>query len=487
MKVKLFRKYSLKHRILLLTILVSSILSTIFTFISLSVDYKLGVKKMDQRIRNIEITTLGSLKGALWDLNMKIIQVQLTDLAEVEGITWVQLIDESSATLFEKKSVRNAGKGLSFSSFKKTYPLYFEIDGQRIYGGKLLINYSREHIYKEVIRRALIVFISQAAKTFFVSFLLVLLYEKLITNDLVNISSVLKGLKLSSTKESTLFPKKREGEDEITILQHQIEEMYQRISQINKENADLLTAANNEKRQQEAKAQNAARLASLGEMAAGIAHEINNPLTIVKGNVHAITKKIRSGVDINDESILKTFGKVDTAVERITKIIRNMKKISRDGSQEALSDIVLKDLIFDTLEYYEEKFRKADISFNVSFGNPVTVSVREVELCQVLVNIMNNANDAICDNPNKWINVDIDENESHVFIRITDSGSGIGQDATQKIFNPFYTTKDVGKGTGLGLSISKDAMGQMGGDLLINEDCENTQFVLTLKKSGNIS
>lgn len=482
--MNLFRNYSLKHRILLLTVLVSSVLSTIFTLGSLTVDYRLGVKKMDQRIRNIEITTLGSLKGALWDLNLKIIQVQLNDLAQVEGIRSVQLYDESNNSLFNKQNQFQSNGSFFFKGFEKSYPLHFDVDDQKIYGGKLIIKFSREHIYKDVVRRALITFISQAAKTFFVSFLLVLLYEKLITNDLVKMSRVLKNLNLTSTeKREELFPEKRETSDEISILQNQLEALSQRLAQINKENQDLLEIANAEKLLQESKALNAARLASLGEMAAGIAHEINNPLTIVKGNIHALSKRLRSGAEFDREFYLNSFSKIDLAIERITKIIRNMKKISRDTSQEELNDIELQELVKDTLDYYDEKFRKNDVNFEVEYHSSSKVSVREVELCQVLINILNNANDAVSEVKEKWIKVEILDEGNFAAIKVSDSGKGISAENQEKIFNPFYTTKEVGKGTGLGLSISKDAMGQMDGDLILDDSSSNTSFKLLLKKA----
>lgn len=481
--MNLFHKNSLKHRILILTILVSSILSTIFTLGSLTVDYRLGVKKMDQRIHNLEITTLGSLKGALWDLNMKIINVQLNDLAQIDGVIQVRLYDESHNSLFYGVN-KTYKKSLSiFKEFEKVYPLHFDVDKKKVYGGKLVITFTREHIYRDVIRRALITFISQATKTFVVSFILILLYERLITNDLVKVSNVLKNLNLTSTEEKTLFPQKRKADDEITTLQNQLEAMSRRLANINKENKELLEVANAEKLLQESKALNAARLASLGEMAAGIAHEINNPLTIIKGNIHAMGKRLKSGNEINEEQFIQSFQKVDVAIDRITKIIRNMKKISRDTSEEVLNNIQLEELVKDTLEYYKEKFRKNDVQFQVFYNYDCLVNVREVELCQVLINILNNANDAVSTVPKKWINVHLEDGGDFALIKVSDSGPGVSSENIEKIFNPFYTTKEVGKGTGLGLSISKDAMEQMRGDLSLETDSEVTSFTLKLKKA----
>lgn len=475
------KNYSLKHRVLLLTIIVSTVMSTIFTFASVLVDFRMGVKKMDENINRIELTTLGSLKGALWDLNFKLIKVQLNDLLRLEGIVDIRLMDENNKVIYKNfnAAARNA---LIFESFEKKYPLNFMIDDEMIYGGQLVIEFSREYIYRDVLRRAIIVFITQAFKTFFVSFILIFIYERLITKDLIKIANALKNFDVKTTEEGELFDEKRDSNDEISLIQSQLESMSSRLASVNRENNKLIEQANLEKKLQEAKALNAARLASLGEMAAGIAHEINNPLTIVKGSVFSISKKLRNEDSIPKEYLEKTFEKIDRAVERITKIIRNMKKVSRDSALEDIQQVNLKSLIEDTLEYYNEKFRKLDIDFTVDYTKNPDVIVREVELSQVLTNILNNCNDAISELRDKWIQVEVKDDEENAFIIITDSGAGITEDLEEKIFNPFFTTKDIGKGTGLGLSISKEAMRKMDGDIYLNRNSENTQFVVKIKK-----
>ncbi|WP_034732046.1 ATP-binding protein [Bacteriovorax sp. Seq25_V] len=481
--MKYLNKQSLKHKILIYTIVISSVMSTIFTLSSLFLDYRLGVGKMDERIKNIEITTLGSLKGSLWDLNINLIKVQLNDLFQLEGITEIQLVDENNINLVHLKKEEKE-RELFDSSFLNKYPLYFDVDGEKVYGGTFFLRFTRNHILEEIVHRALIVFLTQAAKTFVVSFLLLLLYEKLITHDLVSISQYFKKLDIATTETVEGFKNKRENEDEISIIQNQIENISRKLVDLNIENKKLLDQANKEKKLQEAKALNAARLASLGEMAAGIAHEINNPLTIIKSGIYAVEKKIKREHenDLNFQGDVN-FERINNGVNRISKIIKNMKKISRDGSHEEIASLKLKDALIDSFDYFHEKLRSLDIEFKVADIPEQYITVSEVEFAQVLMNLLNNALDAINDNDEKWISIDFKSLDQFLEIRITDSGKGIDEATLDKIFAPFFTTKEIGKGTGLGLSISKESIEKMGGSLYYDSESANTTFVLRVRLS----
>ena len=108
---------------------------------------------------------------------------------------------------------------------------------------------------------------------------------------------------------------------------------------------------------------------------------------------------------------------------------------------------------------------------------------RPGQIGQILVNLINNALDAVTDMPDKWIRIAVSHTESHLFISVADSGKGVPSAIRHKIFEPFFTSKQVGKGTGLGLSISRSLALSHGGDLFLDEASGNTQFTLRLPKS----
>ena len=116
----------------------------------------------------------------------------------------------------------------------------------------------------------------------------------------------------------------------------------------------------------------------------------------------------------------------------------------------------------------------------------MTLAARSVHIAQVLLNLLHNASDAVSGTPDPWIWLEVIERNESVELRITDSGKGIPLLIQEKIFQPFFTTKDVGTGTGLGLSISMGIIRDHGGQLEIDNNCPNTCFVIRLPKWQNL-
>ena len=114
----------------------------------------------------------------------------------------------------------------------------------------------------------------------------------------------------------------------------------------------------------------------------------------------------------------------------------------------------------------------------------LNVASNRAQLSQVLLNLLNNAHDAVVErSEDKWIELKVEENEANYFILVIDSGKGISGEMREKIFTPFFTSKEIGKGTGLGLSISLSIMQKLSGNLELDTAHENTCFKVTIPKS----
>jgi len=227
-------------------------------------------------------------------------------------------------------------------------------------------------------------------------------------------------------------------------------------------------------------ATNATKMAALGEMAAGMAHEINNPLTIIMGKAQQIEKSLLSGsFDKND--LLEHCGKIQQTVNRIATIIRGLRAFARDDRQDPLTMATVYDVVRETLVLCHEKFRNAGVEFeNVAISPLVRVECRPAQISQVLLNLLNNAFDAIQNMPRKWIRLEAFEDNEAVVFRVSDSGHGIDGSLVEKIFNPFFTTKPAGKGTGLGLSISRGLAESQGGEIRLVSTSSPTTFEFRL-------
>jgi C4-dicarboxylate-specific signal transduction histidine kinase len=199
------------------------------------------------------------------------------------------------------------------------------------------------------------------------------------------------------------------------------------------------------------------KMSALGEMAGGIAHEINNPLAIIAGYVSRIESLVSLSVEASSrEKLNHSLDGVRKSVERISGIIKGLQLFSRDSPMDPLQPFDLGTIVRDSLDLCREGLRVRGIELNWSPPTaPVLASCRPSQISQILVNLIQNARDAIqdVDGP-KWIAITLSSPDSAPAISVEDSGPGVPEPIRSKIFQPFFTTKEPGRGTGLGLSIS---------------------------------
>lgn len=228
-----------------------------------------------------------------------------------------------------------------------------------------------------------------------------------------------------------------------------------------------------------------AKLASIGEMATSIAHEINNPLTIINGNVGLLRRLFQQiqGVPPKGKQYLDS---IENTVTRIDKIIRGMKALSHNGSRDPFEVEDLRSVITNAVAFIQLKYQPHHVKIRESFKQKEAIAeCRPIQVEQILINLMNNSFDAIKDTKDPWIEIHTEEYKNFWKISVTDSGKGISKEWREKIMRPFFTTKQIHEGTGLGLSISKGLAEDHHGTLELDEKNPNTSFVLTLPKKQN--
>ncbi len=231
---------------------------------------------------------------------------------------------------------------------------------------------------------------------------------------------------------------------------------------------------------QQANLVNASKLSAIGEMAGGIAHEINNPLAVIQGKAVKVRKLIQKGAATPENSV-EELRKIENTVLRIFKIIKGLSSISRGSEADPLAPSSAAAVVQDTLELCQERFKNHSVNLSVEVVDDVQILCRPAQISQILLNLLGNAFDAVELYDEKWVQVKIQRGTTHnIEIRVIDSGKGIPRDIADKLMQPFFTTKAVGKGTGLGLSISSNIAKGHRGRLYIDDRAPNTTFVLEL-------
>jgi len=461
------RPHTITQKILAAVLLISSFVTLFITFFQLYFDYTQEINSIKKSLTLVERSYSKSVAASLWELNEAQVKTQLDGITSIPGIQHVEIV-------YRGRKIYEAGKSVD-NTIEKSIDLEYSNQSEDVYLGTLIIHGSKDQVLAKLKNKIFVIFISQFIKTFLVSVLLFLFIQHLLTRHLIHIASFVKNIDIKSNEQLQLEKNLcLNGKDELTSLVFSINEMRHKIynSYLQMEETNI-----EQRRQLEI----SSRMSSLGEMAGGIAHEINNPLTIIGTSSKLLRKTIEKG-DSSPERLSGYFEKIDKTTDRITKIINGMLALSRDASSEELTDFTWNEIINDVISLCGEKFKHAGIEIRIPDNECLHQSFqsRKIQLSQVLLNLLHNSYDAIAVLPEKWIQIDCSIENDEMIIAVTDSGKGIPLELHDKIMQPFFTTKDAGKGTGLGLSLSMTIVKKHNGQFYIDRKSQNTSFVIRL-------
>lgn len=266
----------------------------------------------------------------------------------------------------------------------------------------------------------------------------------------------------------------REFDGMLDLLQErnrQIQDSADRLEEKVRERTAELTARNQElertirllrrTRQQLVVAE---KLAALGELTAGVAHEINNPTAVILGNVDVLIEEL--GADIRP--VRREVELIIEQVYRIRDIVDNLLQYSRPGEYVGVvSETDVNTLAQQSVDLVSHLSRRREVSVETRLGARRTIRISHRELQQVLVNLLLNALHAVADGSGRVQVETADWDHRGVVVSVVDNGVGIPKQALDQIFNPFFSTREEGEGTGLGLSISYGLIRRYGGQITV--------------------
>ena len=224
----------------------------------------------------------------------------------------------------------------------------------------------------------------------------------------------------------------------------------------------------------------AGKLATLGELTTGVAHELNNPLNNIGLFVGNAIDLLEFGMG-NKEQIVGELRRAAQQVRKATEIISHLRTFGR-AATVSRDPISLRQVIDQALSLMQEQLRLRKIEVTVDLGpeEPVVVG-NPIQLEQVFINLLTNARDAMADSPRKAIRISGSVGSAVVEVAFADTGHGIPHGLERRVFDPFFTTKEVGKGTGLGLSITYGIVKEHGGTIsVVSRPDEGTTFLIRL-------
>jgi histidine kinase len=241
----------------------------------------------------------------------------------------------------------------------------------------------------------------------------------------------------------------------------------------------------------------ASKMATLGEMATGVAHELNQPLSVIKTASSFSIKKLNKKEPIGGETLYNLLNKIDGNVDRATKIINHMRQFARKSDLD-FEKVQVNNVMQSAFEIFSQQLilRGIEVIWDLEHDLP-KINADPSRLEQVFINILINARDSIeerwgpdeREKADKRIVLKTRREKDVVICEVCDTGMGIPESIKDKIFEPFFTTKEVGKGTGLGLSISYGIIKDCGGSIRVRPNtpegaCFNIQFPIPTENHG---
>lgn len=482
---------SLSFKVLIFTWTITSAFTVLFTTLQLFYEYNSERKDLFETYDIINDLYVAPLSESLWIMNKNIINTQATSLINFPYVSYVKIFDDD-VVYFERgnavaDNIRN-----------------FDLSYKREVIGKLVIGLNVSMLEGKFLKRVMVTVLIQGLKAVLVCILLFFAYEFLITRRLRRISNFLITNPDATSKGDTINYDTNK-DDELGILVQNINGFITYIYGLNKSlktlNDELETKV--EERTAELKDKNeklveliedlekahdqltiSERLASLGKMTAGIAHEIKNPVYIIINSVTLIKELLDEMIEELPEEAQKNIDKEivneikdlcsrsENSCDRVGNIINSMLSLSRT-SEDSKQKTDINNLVKSSVEFAYEAFKsknqfdcEIDFSFDEKLGK---IFVYKTELSRSIINIVDNAFYSIkkknleSENHHPKLKVSVTGENAKVKITIVDNGLGISEEVKKEIFNPFFTTKPAGDGTGLGMSMSYDIIKKHGG------------------------
>jgi len=204
------------------------------------------------------------------------------------------------------------------------------------------------------------------------------------------------------------------------------------------------------------------KLASIGLLSAGVAHEINTPLTGISSYVQILQKKL------NDSPNAQILEKIEMQTERVARIVKNLLNLSRNPAESSFHPVNIKECLEEIVSLIDYKLKNININLELDLSSIKPIWAQGENLQQVFINILLNAIDAM---PNGGkLKIQLFQIENNAVVKIQDTGTGIKPQHLPHIFDPFFTTKGIGKGTGLGLSISYAVIKEHEGHITVESE-----------------
>lgn len=498
----------LTKRLLLYIVLCSTFVSICSTFVQLYSFFQDELTLLEQRFDNIQQSYIPSIARGLWDFNKPLIAQQIQGIVDLPDIGFVEIEND-----FDYKN--QVGNPAIIVKKHVEFPILFENN----YVGKLYVYADYQDIYKRLWQQAGLILTTEFIKIFFIAFAIVLIVDKLIMRYLFQITNYAQALASDNLDTELILPNRPSNEDELDYLVNAINHMriklkdkiakledaenallalngelevkvHDRTAKLEKNNEQLqglldsLTLAQNQLVQSE-------KMASLGQLVAGVAHEVNTPLGICITSITALKERIEALQEATDtQQLSKSFLNntlkmlleyeqiIERSLNKAVELIRSFKSVAVEQNTDPKMLINIREHVYDVVNTVKTLFKQKKYHFNIQVDQDIFLLTYPSAWNQILTNfLMNSHIHGFEDRTEGEISINFSIEKDDLILLYTDNGKGIPTDFKKRIFDPFATTKRGQGGSGLGLNIVFNLVNtKMGGTIELLDSTEGVCF-----------
>jgi len=512
---QLSSQHPLGFRLLTAILLCSSLMTLLATGSQLYFDYRYELSAIDERIRDIEASSLDSLSTSLWAINPEQVQVQLEGLKQLPDVKYLEL-----ETQFDELFVAGEKPLSSESTVDRSYFLRHTAESGREYPlGTLRVVISLEQIYLRLEEKVLVILASQGVKTFLVSVFILTIFHRLVTQHLGVMARYARRLRpgqldlplklsrkarwnndelsevvtaMNDMREALIedIAKRRKAEQALAELNADLEQRVvnrtQELEQTNQElNQTLFELRNTQQKLVESE-----KMAALGALVAGVAHEINTPIgigftaaTFLESNAR---KELKQTPDSRfAETALESSQMIRQNLDRAAQLVTAFKQVSVDQSSEQRRQFNLNQYLTEILTSLQPRLKQANPDVRINCPEELMLDSYPGAIYQLMTNlIINSLIHGFDGHTGGIIEIDVTTDNQRLIIDYGDNGEGIDSEITERIFEPFVTTRRHEGCSGLGMHICYNLVHQLlQGDIQLKESATGAAFKITLPLS----
>lgn len=474
----------LSRRVLIYILLCSSVLSVCSTFVQLYGDFQDDLRELDERFETIKSSHIPSMATSLWDFNRPLVEQQIEGVVKLQDIHYVKVVtDFGNEYAFGDKDVE-------VTKFVEYEIMYGENEI-----GKLQVSANYQDIYQRLRQKASFIITSEFIKIFIVAFCIVFIVHWLITRHIFHITDYSQQLSSENLNQALTLANRSSNKDELDFLVDAINSMRLKLkSDIVKleeaENALISLngelevkvydrtaklAASNHKLQQSLDDLTLAqdqliqseKMASLGQLVAGVAHEVNTPLGICVTSITALKEKVDGLITaVNSQELTKSFLSsslnlvseyqqiIERSLNKSVDLIRGFKSVAVEQHTDPEININLAQHAKDVVNTVRTMFKQKKYNIELEVDPNLHLVTYPSAWNQILTNfLMNSHIHGFEDQIDGDISIVFTKSAKHLTLVYTDNGKGLNKEIKHKIFDPFVTTKRGQGGSGLGLNI----------------------------------